>query len=200
MVVAILIFVMTTVLTVAVNSYIRKALMLDYSISRYIGSETWSAIMLALANMVVAFSVLTYLYQVGEKWQFWRAYYWIVVLMAVGLVGLSACPIGYFDLPGEAYATSAPSHVHEICSRMMFVCMLVVAVMVLCCKKASRATRLAAAVYVAYGVACVFGYMTTASWFVRHMLLFESCYLFGFLSFCLGMQGRKGIEKGREDE
>ena len=198
-VVAILTFVLTRVLVLAVNSYIRKAFMPEYSISRYVGTETWSAIVFALANLVVAFSVLAYLYRVGEKWQFRRGYYWVVILMAVGLIGLSACPIGYFDLPGEAYATSAPSHVHEICSRLMFVCMLVVAAIVLLCKKASRATRMAAAVYVAYGLVCVFGYFTEGTWFVSRVLVFESCYLFGFLSFCLGMQGSKKIEEGKDE-
>lgn len=199
MVVAILMFVLTTVTVVAVNSCLLKAFFATYSISRYVGSATWSSCVFFVANLVVAFCVLTYLYHVGEKWQFWRAYYWVVVLMAVGLVGLSACPIGYFDLPGAAYATSAPSHVHEICSRMMFVCMLVVAGLVLLCGKASQATRIAAAMYVAYGLVCVFGYATAAPWFVRHVLLFESCYLFGFLAFCMGLQGRRKVEEGSDE-
>lgn len=194
-VVAILLFVLPTVLIVAINSYLLKAFMPTYSISRYVGSATWSSIVFALANLVVAFCVLTYLYHVGEKWQFWRAYYWIVVMMAVGLIGLSACPIGYFDLPGMAYATSAPSHVHEICSRMMFMCMLVVAGIVLVCSKASRVTRMVAAMYVAYGLVCMTGYMTKGPWFFQHMLLFESCYIFGFLAFCMGLQGRKKISE-----
>ncbi len=198
MVVAILMFVLTTVVTVAVNSYLLRAFMPGYSISRYIGSETWSAIVFALANFVVAFCALTYLYRVGERWRFAPGYYWVVVLMAVGLVGLSVCPIGYFDLPGSEYATSAPSHIHEICSRLMFVCMLMVAAIILFCKRASRLTRIVAAMYVAYGVVCVFGFMTEAAWFMRHVLLFESCYLFGFLAFCLGLQGRKSKEREYE--
>lgn len=189
--VAILVFVLTTVTIVLVNSYLLHAFMPWYSISRYVGSETWSAIVFVFANMVVALKVLAYLYKVGEKWQFWHGYFWVVVMMMVGLIGLSVCPIGYFDQPGAAYATSAPSHMHEICSRLMFVSMLVVASMVVFCKRASRVTRMAAAVYVAYGVVCVFGFMTEASWFVRHVLLFESCYLFGFLAFCLGLQSRR---------
>lgn len=194
-VVAILMFVLTSVMIVAVNSYLLRAFFPTYSISRYVGSATWSSVVFALANLIVAFCVLTYLYRVGEKWQFWRAYYWVVVMMAVGLIGLSACPIGYFDLPGTAYATSAPSHVHEICSRMMFICMLLVTGLVLLCGKASRATRIVAAVYVAYGFVCVFGYATAAPWFLQHVLFFESCYLFGFLAFCMGLQGRKKLEE-----
>jgi len=188
-VVAILVFVLTTVTIVVVNSYLLGKFMPNYSISRYVGSETWSAIGFMMANLVVAMMVLKYLYMVGEKWGFGRGYFWVVVMMAIGLIGLSACPIGYFDVVG--YATSAPSHVHEICSRLMFVCMLVVATMILVCKPAVVATRLVAAVYTAYGVVCVFGYMTGAQWFVSHVLLFESCYIFGFLAFCLGLQGRE---------
>lgn len=195
-VVAILVFVLTTVSTVAVNSYLHKAFIPWYSISRYVGSETWNAIVFALANMLVAFSVLTYLYRVGEKWKFWRIYYWIVVAMAVGLVGLSVCPIGYFDLPGYGYATSVPSHVHEVCSRLMFLCMLLVVTMILFCKRASRVTRMVAAVYVAYGVVCVMGYCTHAEWFAKHLLLFESCYLFSFLAFCLGLQSQRKEKLG----
>lgn len=70
--VAILTFVLTTVLVVAVNSYMRKAFMPEYSISRYVGTETWSAIVFALANLVVAFSVLAYLYRVGRSGSFGR--------------------------------------------------------------------------------------------------------------------------------
>lgn len=198
-VVAILAFVLTTVTVVAVNTYLHRAFMPDYSISRYVGTETWSAVVFALSNLVVAFCTLMYLYRVGEKWKFWRPYYWVVIMMMVGLIGLSACPIGYFDLPGQGYATSAPSRIHEVCSRLMFVCMLTVTAIVLFCNRASRATRLAAAIYVAYGAVCVFGYATTAPWFLQHTLLFESCYLFGFLAFCLGMQGRRKIEE-KSDE
>lgn len=193
--VAILIFVLTTVLTVAVNSYLKQAFLPGYSISRYVGSETWSAVVFALANFVVAYCAAKYLYRVGEKWRVWRGYYWVVVLMAVGLIGLSVCPIGYFDLPGAGYATSVPSQVHEVCSRLMFVCMLVIAGMILLCQAANRVTRVVAAVYVTYGVVCVFGFLVKAPWFAQHLLVFEACYLFGFLAFCLGLQGSNKIQE-----
>lgn len=189
-VVALLAFVLTTVAAVTINSWLRQAFTPSYSISRYVGSETWSAIVFALANVVVAVNVLSYLYLVGERWRLARVYFWLVVAMMVGLIGLSACPVGYFDTAG--YATSVPSHVHEVSSRMMFCCMLAVAGMIVLCQRASRATRMAAAVYVAYGVVCILGYLTKAQWFLQHLLLFESCYLFGFLAFCLGLQGRSG--------
>lgn len=186
-VVAILIFVLTTVAIVIINSLMRRAFLLNYSISRYVGSETWSAVVFGVVNYVVAFSVLTYLYRVGEKWKFQRWYYWIVVLTVVGLVGLSMCPIGYFDQPGSEFASSAPSHVHEICSRTMFVGMMVLVAMICFSKKTSRVTRMMAVAYIIYGMLCALGFIIKAPWFLGNMLVFESCYTFGFLALCLGL-------------
>lgn len=118
--------------------------------------------------------------------------------MAVGLIGLSACPIGYFDLPGEAYATSAPSHVHEICSRLMFICMLVVAAIVLLCKSESSDADGSSGVCGVWA-GMRFWVFYRGAWFVSRVLVFESCYLFGFLSFCLGMQGGKKVEEGKDE-
>lgn len=161
----------------------------DYSISRYVGSETWSALVFMVANLAVAYLTLQYLYMLGEKWRLPRWFHWVVVVMAIGLVGLSAWPIAYFDPVGAEYAASGISRIHEICSRVMFFGMLMVATAMMLALPASRLTRLWCGIYVAYGLVCVYGFLTKEPWFAQMILVYESMYLAGFFVLCLCMNG-----------
>lgn len=195
---AMAVFVLTATLAVAVNSLTGYGLHLDYSISRYVGLETWSALMFALGNFVVAVAMLYYMYEVGQAWRMPRVFYWCVIIMAMALIGLSVCPIGYFDPAGAVYGTSAPSLIHHTCSRIMFVMMLVVVMMVVLSTRAHRETKYWGIMYLVYGIVCVLGYFTKADWFQGAMLIFESLYLLGFMVLGLKFKKRE-VEDGKSE-
>lgn len=176
--VALLVFVTTSVLGVVVNSFcFGKGLHLDWSVSRYVGSEVWSAIIFALGNVVVSAMMGKYLWQIGRMWKMPRVYYYFALLMLVGLIMLSVFPIGFFDVGGQK---SIQSYIHEVSSRTMFLMMLFIAGMLILKRGATKSTRIWAMLYVAYGVFCVVGYLTAAGWFWPGLLIYESVYVAAF--------------------
>ncbi len=192
---AIVTFLTIVVSVIVLNStWMGHGFHLEYSISRYMGLETWSAVLFGVGSVLALILMLYYLYEMGESLKMPRVYFWLVILMAVGLVGLLACPVGYFDLPGTAYGSSAPSRIHEICSRMMFMAMLLAEVMVATIGLADRRTRVMSAAFVMYGLLCIFGYFSKGAWFLNALLLFEGMYLLGFMVVCL-VSRRKALEE-----
>lgn len=198
MLMAIGIFLTTSLLAVTINS-LSYGWHSGYSISRYVGLETWSAVVFALGNVAVAGLFCRYLYAVGEAWRMPKWFYVLVVIMAVALLGLSVCPIGYFDPVGADFGTSAPSHIHKLCSRLMFACMLVMAFVWQWSKVVHMKTRRWCAAFVAYGIFCVLGYYLGPSWFFPVMLGFESVYILSFMVLCWRLQGNNGVKERMND-
>ena len=183
---ALVTFLTVAMLAVVLNSWIwGYGWHLEYSISRYVGLETWSAVMFALVNVATMIFMLYYLFQVGEAWQMPRWYYYLVVVMAAALIGLSACPVGYFDAPGAVYASSLPSKIHEISSRTMFAMMLAVAAILAWSKRTATGAKVWCIIFVLYGLLCIYGYFSHAQWFAAVLLMLESRYLVGFIVLCL---------------
>lgn len=198
---AMLVFVLTASGAILVNSFwLGDGLHFSYSISKYVGSATWSVVIFALGNVLVARWMAKYLYSLGRSWKFSRWFFWAVVVMAVALLGLSAFPTYYFDL---GTAKSLISFVHEICSRLMFAVMLVVAMRLALTGMASWGSRRRSAEFVLYGLLCIFGFFSKAEWFAAWLLVFESCYLLGFMALCLGLKDKTKVsleEKCDEQE
>lgn len=91
----------------------------EYSISRYVGREAWSAVIFALGNLVIAWQIYRYVRLAWEDYG--KVWLMLARLMLVGFVGLSFCPLGLFD---EVYGNyGAVSVMHQIFSRGMFVMM-----------------------------------------------------------------------------
>lgn len=185
MLLAILVFLTTALCAVVVNSILGNGLHWNYSISRYVGLETWSAVVFALGNVFVATIMLYYLYGLGEEYGMSKWFYWVVVVMLCGLWGLSACPIGYFDPVGTYYGASAISRIHEFCSRVMFCAMLLAVSMLFYGEKMDRKRRIGAVLFIIYGLICTWAYIVDARWFINLTLIFESLYILGFMVWCL---------------
>lgn len=164
----------------------------DYSISYYVGLEAWSVLVFALGNMVVTGLLGKYLFAIGKAWNLPRWYYYLVVLIGVTLIGLSACPLGYFARKGLMMG----DRVHEFCSRTMFCCMSLVAVMFLLSKYAKRINRWGALVFVIYGLVAGVAYCLGAGWMVEGKIFAESTYLIGFMVLGLTLQ-TKGVNDGK---
>ncbi len=195
---AIGVFLVTSLLAIIVNS-LSHGWHFGYSISRYVGLETWSAVVFALGNIVVAGLFGRYLYVVGKAWRMPKWFYILVIVVIVALLGLSACPIGYFDLPGTEYGSSWSSQIHQVCSRLMFACMLAMAFAWQWCSAAKDSSRRWCAVFVVYGVFCAVAYLLKLDWFFRATLVFESTYILGFMVLSLGLQGQNVVKERTKD-
>lgn len=175
--VALGIFVVTVAFGVTVNTLVfGKGFHLNWSVSRYMGSEIWSAVIFVLGNSVVAGVVGRYLWLLGRAWKMPRVYYYCALLMVVGLITLSFFPFGLFDVNG---VKSIETFIHEVSSRTMFIMMMLMAAM-LAGRRATARTRAACVVFVIYAVFCVTGHVSGAEWFVPLTLIYESVYIATF--------------------
>lgn len=179
---AFLIFIVTAWSAIIINSAIRVGWRLDYSISRYVGSGAWSSVLFAVGNLLVAGFIGGFLWKLGEMWRLKRWFYYVVVVMVVGLLGLSFCPLGICDFAGRI---STVSWLHQVFSRLMFVMMLLVAMMIAWQSRAGIVARLVGSCFVAYGIVCAMGMLCHQSWFEQRVLIYETLYFVFFMAFLL---------------
>lgn len=172
-------FLGTAFLIIALNSTVgRYGFHADYTISRYVGLEHWSAIVFFLSNIFVTILIGRYLFLLGAAWKMPKLFYVLTVIMAVMLVGLSAFPIGLFDVNGT---TSIISWAHQITSRGMFITMLLIAMMIVACRRAGAVAHIANILFILFAVVFVVGFLTKAPWFLSHAMAYETAYLLGFM-------------------
>ncbi len=182
----IIIFWMIVAISIILNSEARLATerpwLLGNSISWYVGSQTWSAILFALGNVVVALVMSRFLWTLGERWQMPRAFFFFLILLVVALVWLSVFPLGYFDLENQK---SVISYLHEAGSRTMFFAMAVVIFFLSTKAKLSKPLRVTLRCFVLYAVFCVVAVLAGISGFYAGLLFFESFYIFAFMMLLL---------------
>ncbi len=199
-IVAGLILLMTSLLAVVVNSF-SYGFHLNYTISRYVGLETWSAIVFGLGNIGVAYLSFRFLLWIQQETKIPKWLIWLLAgIFVVGLLGLSACPMGYFDEPGSAYGSSVPSFIHNRCSRMMFFSMLVLTAVLAAKLRLGKKMQIVLAAYIIYGLFCTLMFLSNVGWFSGGVLLFESTYIFGFFAVCLGCGRKLGNKKFKKEE
>lgn len=155
-----------------------QAWALGNTISYYVGTSTWAAVMFAVLNFVTVLLIGYYLWQLGQVWQMSRIYYHLVVILAVAFVWLSVCPVYYADYMGHV---SLVSRIHEVASRTMFVMMALIVLLVVLNRTASTGTRALGVVYLMFAIVSVLGYLTNGAWFTPAILVWESSYILAFL-------------------
>lgn len=189
LVVALIVFLTTSLTAVILNSFVMGyGLNVERSISRYVGFEVWSSVIFALGNFFAAGATGAFLWHLGELWQLPRVYYYCVIAMVVGLVGLSLCPIGLFDVNGQK---SIISLIHELSSRTMFIMMMAVMALLAARPYGTRLSRTLCWTYVVYGLVCTVGYLARGSWFIPYCLLFETCYIAAFVVVLLAQKDKR---------
>lgn len=192
---ALTVFLVTAFVAIIVNStLLGHGFHLEYSISKYVGLETWSAVMFAIGNCFVTALFGRYLWKLGEAWAMPRLFYYLIIVMVAGLLGLSFCPSGYCDFDGQK---SLITWMHEICSRTMFVAMMSEAALIAIWKKAGRLAHAVCVSYVVYAIICIIGYFTKGEWFLPLVMVYETIYLAMFmimLAFC-GLRDAEAPDK-----
>lgn len=186
------IFLSTELAAVIGNNWLGKPWSLHYSISRHVGFGLWSSMLFALGNFCVAMLVGKYLWKVGEIWRMPRGFYYLVIMMVVGLLGLSFCPLGIADVGGKV---SAVSNFHQIFSRMMFLAMLLVALMVTFNQRTNEATRMVCMTFVTYGIICAVGMLWGLEWFEQRILIWETMFFVLFMALMLVLPYGEKVKK-----
>ena len=120
---ATLLFVLTVVIITFIHS-LTKGFHLNWSISRYMGSEPWSAILFCLSNFVVIALVLKYLYGVKKEHHLSTIWWILVLLMVVCYVMLSIFPVGLFDKMWGRFGTV--SNIHQCSAYILFLMMILI--------------------------------------------------------------------------
>lgn len=189
---AFLIFIATAWSAIIINSAIKVGWRLDYSISRYVGSGVWSSVLFATGNLLAAGFIGGFLWKLGEMWRLKRWFYYVIVVMVVGLLGLSFCPLGICDFAGNI---STVSWLHQIFSRLMFVTMLLAAVIIVWEPRAGTVARLVGGYFVAYGLVCAMGMLCHQDWFEQRVLIFETLYFVFFMAFLLILPQSEGSQQ-----
>lgn len=151
---------------------------LGNTISYYVGTSTWTAVLFAMLNLVTVGLMGYYLWQVGQVWRMPRVYHYLVVILAVAFVWLSVCPVHYADYMGHV---SLVSRMHEVASRTMFIMMALIVLIVVLKKEASTGTRALGVTYLVFALVSILGYLTRSTWFMPAMLIWESSYILAFL-------------------
>lgn len=172
-------FFIVEVAAVVINSLLQRSFRVDWSISTYVGLQAWSAVVFAGCNCVVAGLYGTYLWKLGEKWEMPRLYYYTCFLLLLGLIGLSFCPLGYFDVGTEV---SLISMLHQMNSRMMFMMMLMVATMLAGRSGNSARSQVGLASFILFAFVCLAGYMMGGEWFSSFFMVYETLYLVWFVA------------------
>lgn len=189
------VFLVVSTLIVLVNSLLRHSIRVNFSISRYVGLESWSAILFFISNLVVASWIAAYLYELGRILRMPRVYYWLVVGVVVMLVGLSICPLGFFD---RYRGLGGASIMHQICSRLMFILMALITLMVILNRSVCLYTKVVGGIFLCYMIICIIGHLLKINWFVGHFLIFEALYLVAFMLFCSLCQTEDEIKVAKD--
>jgi len=193
LIIALAIFLITAMMAVMVNSFVvGYGLSTGRSISRYVGYEVWSAVVFAIGNFFVSGVMGVFLWRLGKLWEMPRIYYYCVFLMVLGLITLSVCPIGLYDV-GEQ--KSVVSLVHELSSRTMFIMMMIAAGLMAIKPYGTKVSRVLCVIYVFYGLVCVFGYLGNEVWFESRVLIFEILYIVGFVVMLLCQRDKRLIKQ-----
>lgn len=176
---AMAVFLGSSFLSIAINSDVfGHGFDVSSSISHYVGLEIWSAVFFTIANAFVLTLLGTYLWRMGEAWRMPKAFFLLIVVLGVSLMGLSVFPSGMFDT-GES--SSLITWMHWLTSRTMFFTMMLISAMVILCKRANRVAHLVNVIFMMYAILCLVGFLTGDAWFSQAVMIFETLYLFGFM-------------------
>lgn len=174
---AAIIFTVDLVATIFIYALMRDngELHVNYSISRYMGREGWSAGLFLISNIFVAREMWRGVKGMRKKYgEWWEA--WGVVTL-IGFIALSLCPVGLFDTEWGQYGVV--SILHQIFSRMMFVAMGMMLFM-MAMKTEGVKFRNMFMGFVTYGLICAaMSFATEVFWDLT--LIFETLYIYGFL-------------------
>ena len=153
----------------------------DWSISRYMGLEVWSAIVFAIVNFVIIGFVLKYMLSVRKAHHL--SIFWLlgVIVMMIAYAGLSFCPIGLFDEKWGEFGIV--SNFHHTFSTTLFIAMAVVALDTMIEMRKGKAMMIYGLFLLAFAGFCTYGFTCAVPVFWQYVFFFESSYILANLMF-----------------
>ena len=173
---AIFIFVAVVAIITIMHSFILgRGFHVSWSISRYMGTDFWSAVIFCLANFVVAVMTLKYLFSVKKEHGLSPIFLILVIVMTVLFALLSIFPVGLFDDVWGQFGTV--SHIHRGSSYALFLFMIFIALDLMIEIRKGKAMHLFGTVAVLGSLFCVISFLAGWDFFSSYMYIFESGYV-----------------------
>ena len=173
---AIFIFVAVVAIITIMHSFILgRGFHVNWSISRYIGTDFWSAIIFCFANFVVAVITLKYLFTVKREYGLSPIFVILAVIMTILFVSLSVFPVGLFD---EVWGDfGMVSHLHRGSSYTLFAFLILLTLDLMIEVRKGVAMHLFGAAAVTLSLFCVVSFFAGWDFFNNYMYIFESGYV-----------------------
>ena len=186
------IFVVSVLVIVLSHSFLEGyGFNLNFSISRYIGLEHWSAFFFFFCNLLNGCLLAQIFLSLGKKWKMNLLWKIAVFAVLLGLIVLSACPVGLFDETWGDFGTV--SVLHRTFASVMFVSSLVVTALTLP-KVKDKKFILSGLAFIIYGVIFVICFKLEVEWFMNIFLPLEALFL-GWFVFLIGFLEKLSREK-----
>lgn len=175
------VFTVTGVLVVLLYLVLGRGFHLNWTISRYMGTDVWSAILFGITNLIVIFCVLKYLLRVRKLYKLSSFWMTLVFGMIAMYVGLTCCPVGLFDAKWGEFGIV--STIHQICAYSMFVTMAVIVLDTLIEVRRGKGFVIFGISLILYMIGVIYCYKQGTNLFLNNVLIFESGYILANLIF-----------------
>ena len=155
----------------------------NYTISRYIGLSTWSALLFLMASLAVFYNVLKYVLFLRREHHMNKIWSIVSILTVSALIGVGIFPVGYFDQTFGDFGVVSTLHRSFACA--MFCLSIPMIFLTTLHFRHENRFLIPSTIFVVYGLFFVFCYHFQLQFFMNSILFFESAFLAYFLSLLL---------------
>lgn len=178
--IGVIIFVFVVLCIVFGNSFLfGHGFHIEYSISRYIGLELWSAIFFFLNSLFLVNLLLIFYKKIKTTFKMPKLWQICFIIMIITFIGLSCCPVGFFDETWGDFGVV--SHLHRFFSFSMFLISILVSIINFF-KFQGRKSKIITLSFAIYGTLFAISYAVNNSFVLNGFLFFETLFLLWFLT------------------
>ncbi len=194
--VALFAYLLVALVIVLGNSFLKNfGFHTEYTISRYIGLSTWSAILFGISSLFIFWQVLKYIIFIGKTKKMNKLWWIISIITVSALISVGLCPVGYFDQTFGDFGTV--SIIHRLSAFIMF-CGSIPMILLTALKfKETKSLLIPSIIYIIYSLAFVICYSLNVEIFFNSILFSEAVFLTNFYIIMLLIPISE--EKGKTD-
>lgn len=174
------VFVISVLIVILSHSFLEGyGLHLNFSISRYIGLEPWSAIFFFVCSVFNIFLLIQFFLKfrkVHKMNLFWQIAY---IIMLVGFLVLSACPVGLFDETWGDFGIV--SILHRTFASIMFMSAVIVMFLTVLKFRNNKKLLLSGIFFMIFGILFITFFKLQIPWFMNIFLIPEALFLLWFV-------------------
>lgn len=164
----------------------------NYTISRYIGLSTWSALLFLFASLGIFYNVLKYVLAIRREHKMNLLWTIVSITTVTMLIFVGLFPVGYFDKTFGDFGIVSTLHRSFACA--MFCLSIPMVFLTALHFRHEKQFLTPSIIFVIYGLFFVFCYHLQLQFFMNSILFFESAFLAYFLSILLIIPTRKTPE------